>query len=166
MFYGYPYCWSEGILAQPPGMGAGTQWLQPDFSGQGVWTDAWCQNTANVVVPRYCFPAHNAPLDIIFGNLTTQTAKRQAYVAFHGSWDRQPPDGYCVRQVNWDQNMNITATSLLAYQGPGATGAGWIRPVGLGFIKTPYGHTLMITSDTTHQIIGLSYMVAEGEFRW
>jgi len=158
LFYGYPYCWSEGILAIPPGKGTGTQWLQPDFQGKGIWTDAWCQNTTNVVPPAHCFPAHNAPLDIIFGNITSTTATMSAYVSFHGSWDRTPPDGYLVRQVTWDSTMKISTLDILKYDSAtSTTGPGWIRPVGLGYINTTFGYSLMISSDTTGQLIGLAY---------
>jgi len=157
-FYGYPYCWSEGILPTY-GKGPCTQWLQPDFQGKGVWTDAWCQTVTNVRPPLYCFPAHNAPLDILFGNITDASRyKMHAYVSAHGSWDRTPPDGYNVREVMWDSNNMISSSILLQYAGPGTTGAGWIRPVGLGITTTIWGQTLMITDDGNGYIVGLSYL--------
>jgi glucose/arabinose dehydrogenase len=152
-FYGYPYCWSEGILKG--GQGPGTQYLMPGFGAP--YSDAWCQSPQNVVVPQFCFLAHNAPMDIIFGNLTMVNAMRSAYVSFHGSWDRTIPSGYMVRQITWSSAGTITATDILKYDSPQATGPGWIRPVGLGWINTPFGLSLMISSDATGQILGLAY---------
>jgi glucose/arabinose dehydrogenase len=152
-FYGYPYCWSEGILQG--GKGPGTQWLMPGFGAP--YSDSWCQSTQNVVPPQFCFLAHNAPMDIIFGNLTAVNGVRSAYVSFHGSWDRDIPSGYMVRQVVWSSSGTVTATDILKYDSPNAYGPGWIRPVGLGWINTMFGVSLMITSDATNQIIGLAY---------
>jgi len=166
-FYGYPYCWSEAMLAIPPGKGPMTQWQQqPEFAGS-LYTDAWCQTLSNVQPPLFCFPAHNAPLDILFGTITSSAGSQQtAFVTFHGSWDRQPPDGYNVRYVTWANPTdgktygNITSIDLLKYAGPGAYTAGWIRPVALGLITNIHGPTLVISSDATNNIIALSYGVS------
>jgi len=160
-FYGYPYCWSEGILPKPPGKGTGTQWLynQQTFPVNPPPTDAWCQNKSNVIVPAHCLPAHNAPLDIIFGNLSPDSANYQqtAYVSAHGSWDRTPPDGYDLFRVMWNKDGSITHEKTLAYNGSGATGNGWIRPVALGFVKCTWGQCLIISTDSNNELAGLSY---------
>jgi len=159
-FYGYPYCWSEYILPNPPGKGTGTQWLQPDFSSSTTYSDAWCQDKLNVRPPAFCFPAHNAPLGILFGNITDASKySMMAYATFHGSWDRTPPDGYLVREVHWDSSGVISSMDLLKYAGPGATGTNWPRPVGLGIVQNKYGPTLMISSDSNYNIIALAYNV-------
>jgi len=158
-FYGYPYCWSEGILPKPPGLGATTQWLHSDFAGKAPYSDAWCHNTSNVVPPVHCLPAHNAPLDILFGNITDASAYDQtAYVAAHGSWDRDIPDGYRVYSVTWKGGV-VNHASFLQYAGPGATGSGWPRPVGLGIIPCPWGSCLLISSDSNNEIIAVGYNV-------
>jgi len=158
-FYGYPYCWSEGILPSPPGKGAGTQWLHSDFANNKNYSDAWCQNTANVVPPAHCLPAHNAPLDIYFGSITNVSGYDQtAYITSHGSWDRTPPDGYRVYWATW-KGAVISHQYFLQYSGSGATGDGWPRPVGLGIIPCPWGKCLLITSDSNNEIIGVGYNV-------
>jgi len=158
--YGYPYCWSEGILPSPPGKGVGTQWVHENFLNTPPYSDAWCQDTKNVVPPTHCLPAHNAPLDIIFGSLTDASAyNKTAYVTSHGSWDRNPADGYKVFYVTWDRNGTISHENFLNYQGPGATGNGWIRPVGLAFINCPWKNCLLVSTDEENEIVGIAYNV-------
>jgi len=156
---GYPYCWTEGILPKPPGKGTGTQWLHPDFNGKAPYSDTWCQNTSNVVPPAHCLPAHNAPTDILFGSITAVTGYDQtAYVSAHGSWDRDVPDGYRVYFVTWKSGV-INHTPFLQYSGPGATGTGWPRPVGLAMPTCPWGTCLLITTDSNNEIIAVGYNV-------
>jgi len=158
-FYGYPYCWSEAILPSPPGKGPLTQWLQPDFNNTAPYSDAWCQNTANVVAPAHCLPAHNAPTDIVFGSIYSVTGYDQtAYVASHGSWDRDVPDGYRIWFLTWKNNV-IAHQSFLQYSGPGSTGSGWPRPVGLAIAACPWGKCLMISTDSNNEIIAVGYNV-------
>jgi len=158
-FYGYPYCWSEGGLPSPPGKGQKTQWVDQKFLNTAPYSDTWCQDTRNVVPPYACFPAHIAPLDIVFGNLTDATGHDMtAYISFHGSWNRVPADGYRVEYVTFDQGQ-VNSVRFLEYEGPGATGTGWIRPVALGIIPCKWGSCLMVSSDTTGNIIGLAYGV-------
>jgi glucose/arabinose dehydrogenase len=158
-FYGYPYCWSEGILPSPPGKGAGTQWLHSNFNNTAPYSDAWCQNTANVVPPAHCLPAHNAPLDIFFGSIVSVTGyDMTAYVSAHGSWDRDTPDGYRVYFVTWKSGV-ISHTPFLQYAGPGATGTGWPRPVSMTIAPCPWGSCLLISTDSNNEIIAVGYNV-------
>jgi glucose/arabinose dehydrogenase len=150
-FYGYPYCWSEFILPSPPGKGAGTQWLHSDFANNANYSDAWCQNTNNVVPPAHCLPAHNAPLDIVFGSITNVVGFDQtAYISAHGSWDRDTPDGYRVYFTTWKSGV-INHTPFLQYAGPGATGNGWPRPVSLAIAPCKWGSCLLISTDSNNQ---------------
>jgi len=157
-FYGYPYCWSEYILPNPPGKGVGTQWVHENFLNTPPYSDAWCQNTNNVIPPEHCLPAHNAPLDIIFGSITDASSyNKTAYVTAHGSWDRDPPDGYKVFYVTWNHNGTIAHEDFLSYQGPGATGNGWIRPVALAFVNCPWKQCLLVSTDEENEIVGIAY---------
>jgi len=160
-FYGYPYCFSEGLLPSPPGEGPGAQWLHPRFSGDPFYTDAWCKDPDNVVPPAYCMGAHLAPLDIVFGNLLTSLpsgVQRRAYVTTHGSWNRPVRVGADVRIMTWYTNGTITDSILLSHAGSDAWVNGWIRPVGADFMTTTFGKSLMVSSDYTGQIIGLAYV--------
>jgi glucose/arabinose dehydrogenase len=91
----------------------GSQWVHENFMGKQPYSDAWCDNDTNVVKPAYNFQAHmvrcknrarfsdllQAPLDIVFYSGSTYTKKGNAFVAFHGSWDRQPPGKDQVKKI-------------------------------------------------------------------
>lgn len=156
-FYGYPYCWSEGQLAQNKSHPTGTQWAHPNFMKDGKHTDAWCQDPANVKLPVYNFPAHTAPLDILFYNGTTfPDMKNDAFVAQHGSWDRAPAVGYAVRHVKFTNGMPVSDELFLGYSGPGAVGPNWPhRPVGLAVGKCGGVECLLVTSDASGSILAV-----------
>ena len=178
-FYGYPYCWSAYNLT-PIATPRLTQYALASFMSDGTHTyvpptpscnleclrifysDAWCQNENNVVLPKYAMRAHTAPLDILFYNGGTNfpSADGNAFVALHGSWDRcapfppsppfylplflspsppltsprEPAAGYSVVQVTFQNGMPVSDTNLLTYKGPGETGNGWIRPAGTYYL--------------------------------
>eukprot|EP01133_Synstelium_polycarpum_P011901 gene11901-13867_t len=118
-FYGYPYCFSEGLLPKATARGSGYQWgvnIAKHFS------DTWCNNTANVVKPAYCMTAHVAPLDIIFFNGTTFPSQwnQGVMVAQHGSWNRVPASGYQVVHIAQDQNGLPIPNSLTRIFGSSA----------------------------------------------
>ncbi|KAJ6781166.1 hypothetical protein PWT90_08259 [Aphanocladium album] len=58
------------------------------------YTDDWCRD--NATAPRITFGSHLAPLDIKFLNDGSA-----ALIAFHGSWNRQPPNGYRLSRVSF-----------------------------------------------------------------
>lgn len=107
-FYGYPYCWSEYCLSGERGRGVTAQWAWPSFMGGATpYTDKWCSNLANVQPPKLVIQAHSAPLGIAFltqsvpcqngthtrRNVTFPSAfpcsmRGDAFVALHGSWNR------------------------------------------------------------------------------
>jgi glucose/arabinose dehydrogenase len=64
--WGYPFCWTEYSLQEPPGLGRGTVWAWPDFLNIGQATDASCR--ADYVRPVLSMQAHSAPLGITFYN--------------------------------------------------------------------------------------------------
>ncbi|KAF3917585.1 hypothetical protein AA313_de0203947 [Arthrobotrys entomopaga] len=149
--YGYPDClaaWQVSDLPNNSGLKTGTQ-----FSNlTGSITDAQC---ATRVAPRITFPAHNAPLDIKFDK------SGNAWVSFHGSWDRSPPDGYRVSVIPFGSNNQpiASADSMTGFQHimtnanlnscPGQC----FRPVGLAFDSSG---RLFVSSDSTGEIYMIS----------
>ena len=114
--YGYPFCWTEYKLPKSisPG-GKGTIWAWP--STKAVKNDQWCRD--NTVKPVLSMQAHSAPLGITFFNYTyvgndtvdcpsgggfPQYMDGDAFIAFHGSWNRNPPTGYKVVRVPMNSN--------------------------------------------------------------
>jgi len=115
LFYGYPYCFSEYLIYGSKG--PGTQWVHPSFANDGIHTDAWCQNTSNVVPPAYSLPAHVAPLDILFfyGTNFSGVTPGDAFVTMHGSWNRSPPQGFKVIHVTFQNKKPVSWRPILYY---------------------------------------------------
>lgn len=156
-FYGYPYCFSEFLLPAGVGMGPATQWADPRFINDGTHTDAWCRNTANVVPPALVMPAHLAPLDIVFYNGTSfpTDVVGDAFVSFHGSWNRQPAQGYEVKRVVFENGAPVRYESFFELDGQGDTAPSWPhRPVGLAVGTSGQ---LFVSSDASNQIIAIGY---------
>ncbi len=136
MYYGYPNCWTEYKLPPSKGKGRGTAWKWPGKSK----TDAWCQNPSNVVPPAVAMQAHSAPLGIDFYKGVTPhkncTEKRpyampekyigDAFVAFHGSWNRDTPTGYKIVRIPMDDHgmpvdgVSTEPVDLVRHKGLGA----------------------------------------------
>jgi glucose/arabinose dehydrogenase len=78
--FGWPYCfWDYGMQ----------KFLtNPEYGGDGKKSDRCDKFTAPVV----SFPAHWAPVDVMFYDGTQFPAKYKdgAFIAFHGSWNRAP----------------------------------------------------------------------------
>eukprot|EP00026_Physarum_polycephalum_P007988 Phypoly_transcript_08061.p1 GENE.Phypoly_transcript_08061~~Phypoly_transcript_08061.p1 ORF type:complete len:445 (+),score=44.38 Phypoly_transcript_08061:186-1520(+) len=155
-FYGYPFCWSQYNLTtvSTPFL---TQYAHPDFVTDGTHSDAWCQNPANVVLPKYSIRAHTAPLDIIFYTGSQFPATNDAFISSHGSWDRTPAAGYDVVHLKFSNGMPVSDTIVLAYKGPGETASSWIRPVGLAWYNCSNQDCLLVTDDSAGFIVSISY---------
>jgi glucose/arabinose dehydrogenase len=92
--FGYPHCYAVWETATIQGLAdvqVGMQIIQS--TPQGSITDAHC--AATPLPPRLTFASHTAPLDVKFRRNGTA-----AYISFHGSWNRQPPDGYRLSRVD------------------------------------------------------------------
>jgi len=157
-FYGYPYCWSEGVLATQYAVSPGTQFYHPDFP---QYNDTWCRE--NVIPPAFALRAHTAPLDIVFNYYTSFSSSYEggAFITEHGSWNRVIPKGYQVIFLPIDpvtHNPIGPETPFLYYNSSGSEvwPSGW-RPVGLAWKKCDYGECLYISSDTAGNIIEMSY---------
>ncbi|SEU38073.1 Glucose/arabinose dehydrogenase, beta-propeller fold [Stigmatella erecta] len=156
-FYGYPYCFSEFLLPSGVGMGPKTQWADPGFMNDGTHSDAWCRDVNNVVPPMLAMPAHVAPLDIVFydGASFPPEVVDDAFVSFHGSWNRQPAQGYEVVRVVFENGLPVRYEPFFEFDSASDTAAGWPhRPVGLGV--GPNGE-LFVSSDASGQIIAIGY---------
>ncbi|KAF3929742.1 hypothetical protein ABW19_dt0200374 [Dactylella cylindrospora] len=145
--FGYPEClavWQVSDLPNNSGLSTGRQ-----FSNlTGPVTDATCNSQRQA--PRISFPSHTAPLDVKFD------AQGNAWVSFHGSWNRSPPDGYRVSIIPFSGNQPVAAsTSQSGYTDimtnpdntrcPGQC----FRPVGLAFDANG---RLFVSSDSTGEI--------------
>ncbi|KAL2427001.1 hypothetical protein ABEF95_006400 [Exophiala dermatitidis] len=99
--FGYPWCfsaWSVKDLPDNGNLSVGSQYAvdaSPDSNNQNK-TDDYCSDQ---VPARLVFQAHMAPLDIKFNN-----SGQEAWITFHGSWDRTDPVGYKLSVVPFDKN--------------------------------------------------------------
>eukprot|EP00531_Pseudo-nitzschia_arenysensis_P007422 CAMPEP_0116133830 /NCGR_PEP_ID=MMETSP0329-20121206/10320_1 /TAXON_ID=697910 /ORGANISM="Pseudo-nitzschia arenysensis, Strain B593" /LENGTH=443 /DNA_ID=CAMNT_0003628497 /DNA_START=65 /DNA_END=1396 /DNA_ORIENTATION=- len=161
--YGYPYCWTEFSLASPPGKGRGTQWVWPSFHVDvgGSLTDEDCQQYE---APTMALQGHSAPLGITFYRWTDPEERSEtcsgvtsfpksmdgyAFIAYHGSWNRDVPTGYKVVYVEMDGDgnpMGDQPIDLLAHAPPNAKWEDGFRPVDVGFDVCG---RLLVTSDGT-----------------
>ncbi len=86
--FGWPYCFFD--------YGQKKFLTQPEYGGDGKTSD----KCGKFDQPVAAFPAHWAPVDVMFysGNQFPAKYKGGAFIAFHGSWNRspQPQDGYNV----------------------------------------------------------------------
>lgn len=86
-FYGYPSCFSEGLL--PGGRGPGTQHADPESRAPAVRDDAWCRNPTNVRAPAFAMPAHWAPLGVTEYTGSLLPWAGDLLITSHGSWNRE-----------------------------------------------------------------------------
>ncbi|KAG4430398.1 hypothetical protein IFR05_014118 [Cadophora sp. M221] len=146
--YGYPYCFALWDTSVPnnDGLSVGSQ-----FSADQTATsnDSFCREDR--VAPRLTFQAHMAPLDIIF--LPNGT---EAFISFHGSWDRSAPVGYKISSIDFASGSPVAAadsrtatTDIMSNPDLSACPRGCFRPVGLAM--DTLGRMFM-TSDSTGEI--------------
>jgi len=86
--FGWPFCFYD--------FGQKKSLLNPEYGGDGKKVG----RCADFAQPIAAFPAHWAPVDVMFYEGTQFPAKYRngAFIAFHGSWNRSPmpQDGYNV----------------------------------------------------------------------
>ena len=132
--YGYPFCFSAWVPADLPqnaNLTVGSPFQMGDMNSTN--NDTYCD--AQTVPARLTFQAHQAPIDMKFNASGTE-----AWVSFHGSWDRTNPVGYKVAVIPFANgepvakaDNNTAATDIFAnvdnLQCPGSC----FRPAGLAF---------------------------------
>ncbi|HET9832264.1 MAG TPA: PQQ-dependent sugar dehydrogenase, partial [Vicinamibacterales bacterium] len=86
--FGWPYCFYDYLQKK--------EVMNPEYGGDGKDVGKCASFTQPIAV----FPAHWAPVDVMFysGNQFPAKYKNGAFIAFHGSWNRAPlpQDGYNV----------------------------------------------------------------------
>ncbi|KAK1759859.1 soluble quino protein glucose/sorbosone dehydrogenase [Echria macrotheca] len=149
--FGYPHCYAVWDAAEIPdgtGLRVGDQFAQTENS---TLTDETCQ--ANYTAPRLTLPAHYAPLDIKFSQ-----DGGEAYVSFHGSFDKTDPVGYSIATIPFDapsgqpvgSPTDQTAfTEIMTNPDHSKCPTNCFRPVGL--VVDAAGR-VWFTSDTTGEI--------------
>ncbi|KAI0133576.1 hypothetical protein BJ170DRAFT_166634 [Xylariales sp. AK1849] len=153
--YGYPDCfalWDTNV----PDVGTmvvGSQFPQVQSASLN---DTTCNDDR--VSPRLTWQAHTAPLDILFTPNGTE-----AYVTFHGSWDRDDPAGYKLSSVAFANGQPVEPTTsteslrdILSNADNSACPDSCFRPVGLALDSQG---RLFMSSDSTGEI----YVLVQAE---
>ncbi|KAH8598696.1 soluble quino protein glucose/sorbosone dehydrogenase [Bisporella sp. PMI_857] len=152
--YGYPDCLALWDTNVP---NAGSLSVGSQFSGNqnSSIDDEFCATQR--VPPRLTFQAHMAPLDIIF--LPNGT---EAYVSFHGSWDRTDPAGYKISAIAFNNGSPVAAPDsttstkdIMTNQDNSQCPDSCFRPVGLALDSNG---RIFMSSDSTGEI----YILAKG----
>jgi len=112
------------------------------------------------IVPDVLFTSHVAALGIEFytGKMFPKEYRGDAFVAFHGSWNRAKLSGYTVVRIKFDDKGKLEANAYEDFvsgwlPNPDSAGAGG-RPVGL--LVNSDG-SLLITDDGGRKIWRVSY---------
>lgn len=157
--WGYPYCWTEYSLPEGIGQGRGTAWVWPSFLNE--FSDEECRAQYEPAVVS--MQAHSAPLGITFYdwkpeeelpsecNGTSpfpQYMDGHAFIAHHGSWNRDVPTGYKVVRIAFDGNGEAISGEIdfLAHEPPDAQWPDGFRPVDVTFDDCG---RLIVSSDGT-----------------
>ncbi len=147
--YGWAYVYAAGKKhphAMPP-------------AALGLTSDDWAKQSVN---PTLLYTPHAAPMQMAFntGAMFPAEYKNDAFVAMRGSWNRNPPSGYEVVRVRFDQSGNPKSiepflTGFFVKGGaPDGKDAHFARPVGLAQLKDG---SLLLTDDTNDIIYRISY---------
>ncbi|MHB9132551.1 MAG: PQQ-dependent sugar dehydrogenase [Armatimonadota bacterium] len=141
--YGWPWCYGKRQIDEAtPGQPSSTTKAQ------------FCPTTEPSVLE---YQAHSSPIQLAFytGTQFPAAFRNDAFLTFHGSWNRQPSVGYKVVRIRFDANGRPTGfedflTGFLTDNGTAQFG----RPAGLAVM--PDG-SLLIGDDGNGVIYRVSY---------
>lgn len=140
--YGWPFCWGD----RRPDV-----YLSAD--PDGATKEEYCAKTES---PVLTYTAHSAPLAFMFYTASQFPTeyRNDAFVTMRGSWNRNPPSGYKVVRIRYENGKPVKfedfVTGFLTKDGKAQFG----RPVGLA--TAPDG-SLFFTDDTNGVIYRVSY---------
>jgi glucose/arabinose dehydrogenase len=148
---GWPYTYYDPIR--------GERMVQPEYGGDGETA----AEPGKYKDPLIGFPAHWAPVDLLFytADQFPERYRNGAFIAFHGSWNRQGGDqgGYCVVFVPMQDGRPSGDWEIFAddFEGPDpiqSPASAAHRPVGLAV--GPDG-ALYVTDDTAGRVWKITY---------
>ena len=138
-FYGWPYFY----IGKNP---------DPRLNGKGA------ELADKVIVPDVLVRSHSAALGCAFytGKQFPQEYRNDAFIAFHGSWNRAERTGYKVVRVRFRNGKPVGGyedfMTGFVTQAPGRNV--WGRPVGVNVAKDG---SLLVSDDGGHRIWRISY---------
>jgi glucose/arabinose dehydrogenase len=140
-FYGWPYSYLSPDLPDPRRLGENPTLV------------------AQTQTPDVLFQAHSTPLGLQFydGETFPESYENGAFVAFRGSWNRDPGTGFKVVFVPFDIAGNPTGgyqDFLTGFLTDPETTTAWGRPTGL---QTLSDGSLLITEESNNRIYRVQY---------
>jgi Raf kinase inhibitor-like YbhB/YbcL family protein len=145
--YGWPYVYADG------------KFNPQDYPPGGIGMDEWAAESTD---PVGLYTPHAAPMQLAFytGNAFPEAYRGDAFVAMRGSWNRNPPSGYEVVRIDFQDGRPVGfepfVTGFLIEDADGASGWGYLgRPVGLA--QGPDG-ALYLGDDSNGVIYRIAYV--------
>lgn len=141
--YGWPFCWGD----RRPDV-----YLSSD--PKGATKEQFCQKTQ---APALTYTAHSAPLAMVFytaSQFPTQY-RNDAFVTMRGSWNRNPPVGYKVVRVRYQNGKPVAFEDFITGFLNQKQQTQFGRPVGIAI--APDG-SLLFTDDTNGVIYRVAYI--------
>ena len=142
--YGWPYCYNK-------------QEVDPTAPEPiGTTKQLYCQLTKPSILE---YQAHSAPIAMVFytGKQFPERYKNNAFIAFHGSWNRSVPTGYKVALLKFENGkptgFEDFLTGFLINNGENNFG----RPAGLAVANDG---SLLVSDDSNGIIYRVSYIQA------
>jgi glucose/arabinose dehydrogenase len=145
--YGWPLCYGKktpdpAVTSEPK-----------QIVGKDISKDQYCASTEPSSLE---YSAHSAPIGMAFytGHQFPEEYRGDAFVAFHGSWNRQPASGYKVVRIRFHNGeaagFEDFLTGFLVDSGQAQFG----RPAGIAM--APDG-TLLVSDDANGVIYRVTY---------
>ncbi len=140
-FYGFP--WS--YVGQNP---------EPRHKGKGK------ELIAKAIAPDVLVASHSAALGIVFNNgkMFPKKYRGDAFVAFHGSWNRQKLTGYKIIRLDFDKKGKLKRSGyedfITGWLPSGDSNEVWGRPVGLLMLEDG---SMLIADDGGKKIWRVTY---------
>ena len=140
--YGWPFCWGD----RRPDV-----YLNAD--PKGATKQEFCQKTQ---APALTYTAHSAPLAMVFYTASQFPAqyRNDAFVTMRGSWNRNPPVGYKVVRVRYQNGKPVAFEDFISGFLNQKQQTQFGRPVGI--VIAPDG-SLLFTDDTNGVIYRVAY---------
>lgn len=140
-FFGWPYAYAGGLP-------------DPRFAARAP------DMVARTVLPDVLFQSHSAPLGLVFYEGTQFPAdyRGDAFVAFHGSWNRSVPTGYKIVRIRFRNGRPVGGYENFAtgFWFAGSREAQlYGRPVGLAVAADG---SLLVADDAANVIWRISYV--------
>lgn len=126
--------------------------------------DVTPEHMKSVIVPDVLVRSHSAALGLVFyrGKMFPEEYRGDAFVAFHGSWNRQKMTGFKVVRIRFDKNGKLVENAyedfLTGWLPDPDSRDVWGRPVGLAVLKDG---SLLVTDDGANKIWRISFREKE-----